>query len=168
MTGWRWQVIEQLLKTKNPLLGAEIGVKEGRFIAHMLQNYPNLKMYAVDPWESQPEGNETYKEWNFNNIYKEYQQKVKPYADRCTELKMYSEKAADLVEDNSLDFVFIDAQHDYDSVKRDISLWQPKVKTGGILSGHDYNPKFPGVVKAVNELFTPETGANDVWYVTAS
>ena len=164
----RWEVIDQLLKNKNPLLGAEIGVKEGRFIAHMLRNYPLITMYAVDPWESQPKGNETYTEWDFNKIYNEYRQKVKPYSNRCTELRMYSEKAADLVENGSLDFVFIDAQHDYDSIKQDIALWEPKVKRGGLLSGHDYHPKFPGVVKAVNELFVPNIGSNDVWYVTAS
>ena len=164
----RWQVIELLLKNKNPLLGAEIGVKEGRFISHMLINFPNLTMYAVDPWESQSDGNETYAEWDFNEIYNQYQKKVKPYGDRCTELRMYSEKAADLVKDGSLDFVFIDAQHDYESIKQDIALWQPKVKRGGLLSGHDYHPKFSGVVEAVNELFVPNIGSNDVWYVTTS
>jgi cephalosporin hydroxylase len=57
-------------------------------------------------------------------------------------------------EDNSLDFVFIDASHDYQSVKQDIEAWLPKVRSGGIIAGHDYEPnEFPGVVQAVNEAF---------------
>lgn len=162
---WRWEVIAQWLKEKNPLFGAEIGVKEGRFISHLLENFPELTMYAVDPWEEQPEGNEDYREWDFNNIYNRYKAAVKPYSDRVIELREYSETAADKIPDGSLDFVFIDAQHDYYSCKRDIALWLPKVKKGGLLSGHDYNPKFPGVIRAVDEEFKPITGLNDVWGV---
>jgi predicted O-methyltransferase YrrM len=56
--------------------------------------------------------------------------------------------------DNSLDFVFIDASHDYDSVKRDIKAWLPKVrKPNGIIAGHDYCEVWPGVIKAVHEEF---------------
>jgi len=58
--------------------------------------------------------------------------------------------------DESLDFVFLDANHDRDSISRDIDAWRPKVKKGGLLAGHDYihwqNPEF-GVVRAVNERF---------------
>ena len=54
----------------------------------------------------------------------------------------------------SLDFCFIDADHAYESVSKDIDAWRPKVKRGGILAGHDYihEPGF-GVVQAVNERF---------------
>lgn len=51
-----------------------------------------------------------------------------------------------------VDLVFIDARHDYDSVKQDILLWAPLVKSGGILCGHDYSQAFPGVKQAVDEL----------------
>jgi predicted O-methyltransferase YrrM len=58
--------------------------------------------------------------------------------------------------DESIDFVFLDASHAYESISRDIDAWRPKVKRGGLLAGHDYvhwtNPEF-GVVRAVNERF---------------
>ncbi len=55
---------------------------------------------------------------------------------------------------NDLSAVFIDGEHDYDNCLADIRAWLPKVRSGGILAGHDYNSKdFPGVVKAVCEAF---------------
>jgi predicted O-methyltransferase YrrM len=62
-------------------------------------------------------------------------------------------EASKLYEDESLDYVFIDAAHDYKSVKKDITAWLPKVKKGGILSGDDYLQQHGGVVQAVNEIF---------------
>lgn len=56
-------------------------------------------------------------------------------------------------DDKSLDFVFIDAGHDYTSVKKDIDAWLPKVKSGGILAGHDFMNEYPGIIQAVIETF---------------
>lgn len=160
----RWAQVTEWLKGTDPHLGAEIGVKEGRFISYLLNQYPDLIMYAIDPWEDQPSGNETYIEWNWDNIYGQYQQAIRPFKDRVLELRAYSEDAVEHVHDGSLDFVFIDAQHDYDSVKRDIELWTPKLKSGGLLSGHDYQPNFPGVIQAVHEIVDkPLLGSNDTW-----
>ena len=162
----RWAQVTEWLKGTDPHLGAEIGVKEGRFISYLLNQYPDLIMYAIDPWEDQPSGNETYIEWDWSDIYSQYQQKIQPYNGRVLELRAYSEQAAEKVEDYSLDFVFIDAQHDYDSVRQDIELWMPKIKVGGLLSGHDYQPNFPGVIQAVHETVgDPLLGSNDTWAV---
>lgn len=163
---WRWDFVESLLAGKQPRRGAEIGVKEGRFISHMLQKFPDLIMCAVDPWEDQPEGNESYIGWDWNSIYSQYREKIKPYNGRVREYRMYSEDAAELIEDASLDFVFIDAQHDYKSVKQDIQFWISKVKPGGLLCGHDHDNNFPGVKRAVSESFDAyKVGRNAVWYV---
>jgi hypothetical protein len=66
--------------------------------------------------------------------------------------------AADLFADGSLAWVHIDARHDYDSVVADITAWAPKIRTGGWLSGDDYQPDWwPGVVRAVNDTL-PDAG----------
>lgn len=57
-----------------------------------------------------------------------------------------------LMDKESCDLVFIDADHSYDGVKRDIRGWKDRVKRGGILAGHDYSPEYDGVRRAVNEL----------------
>jgi predicted O-methyltransferase YrrM len=58
--------------------------------------------------------------------------------------------------DESIDFVFIDANHTYEYVKRDIEAYLPKMKKGSIMAGHDYNMSHPGVIQAVNEAFIEE------------
>lgn len=161
---WRWTQVADWLKDKDPKTGAEIGVKEGRFIHFMLETFPCLTMYAVDPWEDQPGANEDYIGWNWNQIYQQYRQKIAGNENRVIELREYSDSAADNVPDGSLDFAFIDAQHDYESVLKDIEAWYPKIKEGGLLCGHDYDNNFKGVCRAVDEKFPDRfIGTNAVW-----
>lgn len=146
-------------------VGAEIGVKEGKFSSFLLANNSDLTMYLVDPRVKQPVQNETYMEWDFKKINSDYETNMFKFKNRVIELHHFSIYAATLVERNTLDFVFIDAQHDYQSVKNDIDLWLPKIKKGGFISGHDYEPNFPGVIRAVDEKFkNVQKAENAVWY----
>jgi predicted O-methyltransferase YrrM len=66
------------------------------------------------------------------------------------------------ISDESLDFVFIDAGHTYDDVKKDVEEWAKKVRVGGIVSGHDYYESKEGryglgIIKAVDE-YIKKTG----------
>ena len=75
-------------------------------------------------------------------------------SDSNIKLHLCSSLAASrIVPDKSLDFVFIDAAHDYESVLTDLELWFPKIRDGGIIAGHDYCEHYNGVIKAVNEFF---------------
>lgn len=56
-------------------------------------------------------------------------------------------------EDKSIDFCFIDANHTYEFVKKDIAAYLPKMKPGGVIAGHDFNLHHPGVIQAVSEAF---------------
>lgn len=88
--------------------------------------------------------------------------------------------AASIIKDETFDFFWIDADHRYHAIKRDIELWLPKVKKGGILSGHDYDaPEHDerhiesdyvrgvhhGVTKAVNERFKFPNVCEGSWWV---
>ena len=78
-------------------------------------------------------------------------------ADRRILIVTDSVDASKIVQDESLDFVFIDAAHDYKSVVLDIKCWFPKVRKGGLVSGHDYGGRrnklgYFGVNKAVDEF----------------
>ena len=63
---------------------------------------------------------------------------LKKYGNKVKFIRAFSEKAAKLIEDNSLDFAYIDGNHQYEFVKKDIELYYPKVKKGGIVGGDDY------------------------------
>src|ERR1041385_1288808 len=87
------------------------------------------------------------------------------FADQIVLIISDSVKASRLFGDASLEWVHLDARHDYASVKADIEAWLPKVKTGGWLSGDDYDGvKWPEVVKAVGELLPgAERWSNRQW-----
>ena len=68
---------------------------------------------------------------------------------------MSSVKAATKFKDNSIDFLFLDAGHEYEDIIEDMTAWYPKVKPGGIIAGHDYYPDEPtwgGVYRGMHHL----------------
>jgi len=119
----------------------EIGSWKGRsavFMGVEIHNSKkNIEFYCVDTWKGSEEhiGLDILKE---DGLYKEFVKNIDPVSHIIKPIRMPSIEASAKFEDNSLDFVFIDAAHDYESVKDDIKHWYPKVKTGGIFSGHDY------------------------------
>ena len=72
--------------------------------------------------------------------------------DRLTKIKADSLTAAEMFEDQSFDCVYLDAGHEYADIYHDIQAWRPKVKSGGLLAGHDYADDRPGVKRAVSDL----------------
>ena len=123
--------------------GIEIGVKQGDFANHMLKNWKSCKEYhLVDVWAQQ----ENYKDIanvndaTHNKFYEETVQKMKAHTNVATTFhRMYSTEAVKKFEKESIDYVYIDARHDYCGVKEDIELYWPILKPGGIMAGHDYN-----------------------------
>lgn len=119
--------------------GVEVGSFNGGFASEILENWQG-NLYLVDVWRKL-EGDDYFDTSNYEiegEIYLECAKRTSSYANRCFMLRMDSENASYLFNDNSLDFVYIDANHKYDSVKQDIDLWYSKVRKGGILAGHDY------------------------------
>ena len=118
--------------------GVEIGVFKGDFSREVLGKW-NGKLFMVDVWREL--GDEYIDSSNHKNhldAYEKTMENIREFEDRGIMIRSTSKDCIDLFEDNSLDFVFIDANHAYDSIKEDINLWFPKVKKGGIFSGHDY------------------------------
>lgn len=79
-------------------------------------------------------------------------------------LRMDSVKAAAVFDNASVDLLFIDSNHTYDHITRELRAWMPKMKRDGIVCGHDYY--FAGIKKAVDEIFGPDVQlGGSVWYV---
>lgn len=86
-------------------------------------------------------------------IYNRFIKNTKEYNGIINVHRQESSSAAKEFHDQSIDFLFIDAAHDYFSIKNDITSWLPKLKRGAIMAGHDYADYGVGVKQAVNELF---------------
>lgn len=135
-----------------PLIGAEIGVAEGRFSEELLQQGVE-KLYLVDIWSQQMvkgDGANDNK-WH-NDNYNLMLEKTKPFKDKVIILTGFSYRMANKVPDNSLSFVYLDAGHDYEAVMQDLIAWMPKLVEGGIMVGHDYLAPEYGVKKAVQHF----------------
>lgn len=134
--------------------GAELGVDKGILFHMLLDHCPELSLLGVDL------GLKPDRRAKCEYI-------AQKHHGRAQFLVASTHDAASMVPDGSFDFVFIDADHSAEAVTEDILDWQPKVKNGGWLGGHDYNKKFPGVVQAVQKAFGPKVKeyAGSIWGV---
>jgi hypothetical protein len=164
----RWEVVCGLCMINGYRKGAELGVSTGRFSCFLLAHIDGMHMTAVDLWAPQPgvagDGAETYETWPHEpNLVALMNHADKHFPGRMVIHRMKTIDAAKHVPDGSLDFVFIDADHTYEGCRADILTWEPKVRVGGMLSGHDYN--WPSVKRAVDELGdVPHTASDNVWF----
>lgn len=142
----------------------EVGSWMGRSTCYMgeqiKKSSKNIKFYAVDTWagSEEPQHKETIQKLQDENltlfdIFK-FHLNGCGVEDCVIPLQATSLEAASQFEDNSLDFVHIDASHDYENVLADIRAWYPKVKPGGFITGDDYVINWGGVIQAVKEYFT--------------
>lgn len=172
----RWDVVAGLCQSIGAKTFVEVGCKEGRTTGFVLANCPDVHVIAIDPWIKQDAGadptRETYEAWDFAEIERVFWENVGEHAKRCVMARATSEFASDNLRhftlETQFDVVFIDALHDYDSVMQDISLWWPRVREGGFICGHDFQHKFPGVMRAVAHHFPlMRVGVcpDSVWFV---
>jgi len=119
---------------KGPLVGVEIGARDGFNLQYILETLNIKKLYAVDIV------------CNFKLDHN-----LDAFGDKVEFIKAFSKDAAQHIPDD-LDFVYIDGDHTYQGVKDDIKTYFPKIKPGGVIGGHDYTIQHYGLVKAVSEF----------------
>lgn len=140
-------------------VGAEIGVAAGQHIKALLENTKIEKIYGVDPyittsWDMHGNFSVDQEYGSFDQLYNEVNDMLSQYGDRAELIRKTSIETAPDFEDESLDFVFIDAMHDYKNCFDDIAFWHHRVRKGGYVMGHDWEHScFPGVQKAVVEHY---------------
>jgi|TARA_Y100000034_G_scaffold126510_1_gene177839 predicted O-methyltransferase YrrM len=156
----RWDVLTDLVRRHGLKVGAELGVLEGQTHLHLLSTCPELTLVGVDLWEPQPEkdeesdaGGRSYLDHDLVDYERRVRLAALAFEYRSVLLKMDTVAASHQFADFSFDFVFIDADHTYEGVMRDIEAWTPKIRPGGFITGHDYQDATAGVQQAVNEKF---------------
>lgn len=148
--------------------GAEIGVLRGKTLFATLDECPDLHMYGVDKWTHNPdrddENAENYRHFDMAQLRSQVMQKALTYGTRCTILNGDSVDMAKYVTDGALDFVFLDGDHTEAGLERDMRAWVPKVRTGGLITGHDWS--WPTVRRVLYRLAPQWAGLNEnVWVV---
>lgn len=146
--------LAEYFRDKGYKKGAEIGVCEGRYSKILLDTIPGLELIGVDPYEPYDNSTARRNPQNIEGKLEQARELLGGYPNYNLIIAR-SIEVAKLIPNHSLDFVFIDGLHDYDSVKADIEAWYPKVRYGGIVSGHDYyqgKSGKMGVMKAVDEF----------------
>jgi hypothetical protein len=132
----RREDLPEFFKDMGYKAGVEVGVEKGRFAETLCKS--GLKIYAVDPWTTYSGyGERSMPEKVMNANYKMTRNRLAPY-ENCTIIRKFSADAAEMFEDNSLDFVYIDGNHGYKHVVEDLYEWSRKVRKGGAICGHDY------------------------------
>jgi hypothetical protein len=125
--------------------GVEIGTREGIHSEILCEQNPNIELTCIDPWAP-------YGRWTAGRQKKFHErtlERIKPYNAKT--LKKTSMEALKHFENESLDFAYIDGNHDFDHACADIIFWSEKVKSGGYVGCHDYfECSHCGVVAAVN------------------
>ncbi len=120
---------------KHNLIGVEIGVKIGKNAKDILINLPMRKLYLIDPYQQCFERGFLWKN-KYSNFFNEAEKNLSKFKEKIKFVKKKSEDAIDDIP-NNLDFVYIDGNHTYRYVKKDLELYYPKVKDGGVIGGHD-------------------------------
>ncbi len=128
--------LASLFKELGFKVGAEVGVERGKYSEVLCTKNPGVRLYAIDYWTSYSGYRDYTSQSKLDRFYEEVKERLKDF--NCKIIKKSSVEAAKDFEDNSLDFVYIDANHEFRHVVEDISAWIKKVRPGGIISGHDY------------------------------
>jgi len=172
--GWTeaYPILSAVINERGLRVGAELGVAYGGHAEYILAHTQVERLYGIDPYRhifgySDP--------MNFSNkifdaVYKNTQERLSPFGGRFIPIRKKSKDALSDVPE-TLDFIYIDADHSYKGVRDDIARWYDKVRPGGIIAGHDYDhPNFPGVKNAVDEFcakhnWKVHSDKSGVWWV---
>jgi hypothetical protein len=130
-------------------VGAEVGVQSGAYSAWILHRWAGATLISIDPWHAaDPEEYvdiANVEQSRHDELYRTTVHRLLPFGARSQVWRTTGTDAIRLVDDAALDFVYLDARHAEADVAEDLALWEPKVKRGGIVAGHDY---FDGVIPA--------------------
>ena len=150
-----------------PVVGVEIGVFKGENAKSILQILNVEKLFLIDPYMSYGNGQQRMDLSNALSIARE---RLSPFRDKIEWVKKPSFEALRDFEDGFFDFVYVDGNHVYDFVKKDLEGYWPKLKHKGIFGGHDMIGDLVSVCMAVTDFSRkinqiPSGKRSDYWFI---
>jgi hypothetical protein len=127
-----------LNRTGRTGIAVEVGTYRASFASNFIANWDGELLHCIDPWEEGYDDEDPASDSDMESAYRLARERLQMHRKRVKIHRMKSLNAVQLFEDKSVDFVYIDACHQYESVKTDIRCWFPKVVAGGIIAGHDF------------------------------
>jgi predicted O-methyltransferase YrrM len=148
--------------------GAEIGVLGGKYSEVLCRVMPNAKIYSIDSWRTYSEFPDFFEKDKLKNYYN-YAVRILSKFKNNKIIKKNSMNALKDFKDESLDFVYIDANHTFKYVYEDVEKWTKKVRKGGIVAGHDFEEhigkKAFGDVKPALDVYIRHTDLDCIFIV---
>lgn len=166
----RWGGLVGLFAELGVRYGVEVGVRRGFYSFRMLSKIPNLTLYLVDPYVNYGDDEAEVSDCKHEDHFKQATIRLKRFPNICF-MREKSADAARLFCDNSIDFVYIDGNHSFCYAMEDLIIWSRKVRSGGIVAGHDFCTwpnkvgHHPIRVKEAVKAFTFNCGISE-WYLT--
>lgn len=157
--GWAhyyYGIFEKVIADNNFKVVAEVGIGYGFHAKSILQNTHIDRLYLIDPMQYYPDdafATDVLRYGGFESLVQNIKTHLQPYASRYTWFRHPSIAITnEQIPDESLDAVFLDADHSYEAVSNDLPFWFKKLKRGGWLLGDDYASCHPGTTRAVDEF----------------
>lgn len=159
--------LPELFKELNFKVGVEIGVGRGIFSECLCVGNPEAKLFSIDPWSSY----DGYKDYPVQKMLDGFEREARDRLSKypnCVIVKKMSTDAVSDFENQSLDYVYIDGNHQLCECYTDIKIWSEKVRSGGIICGHDYKRMRPGHPTRVFEAVNAYVGEYNIqkWFLT--
>ena len=117
-------------------VGVEVGVETGAYSEVLCKANPEAKLYSVDIWQTYKGYRDHLNQEYLDDLYQIARDRLAGY--QCELIRKYSMDAVKDFPEESLDFVYIDANHELPYVIDDLVEWSRRVRSGGIVAGHDY------------------------------
>lgn len=167
MTTYDQASLEGLVQEFKPKHSLEVGSWKG-LSSSIIARHTDV-LYCVDTWLGAPNEENMHFEAKHKNIFAIFCNNINSLnlGQVVKALVMSSDEARLIFAPDHLDFIYIDGDHSYQQVKKDLDWWD-KLNPGGILAGHDYDPNHPGVTQAVDERFNGQLRRmekSSIWFI---
>jgi glycosyltransferase involved in cell wall biosynthesis len=165
--------VPKIFKDLNITTVCEVGVRDGENLFNLVTDEVEFAL-GVDIWRNTdvPSENDlNFSQAELDQQYKNVLEKTYNYKGRVCISRKFSHEAAQDFPNEYFDYIYLDADHTYNAVKRDLESWWPKLKKGGLIGLHDYENVIHedvefGVVKAVTEFISKHKLLSDNFHIT--